>query len=106
VPRWRGTLLRNTDGEQSSSFDVAQRAVEVTFTHTVALTKFPTKLQLESLTIFRHSALDSLKLLELLLRVLSRLKIGVLVLVPVLSTFRVVYAGWAGDYSRTHARTE
>jgi hypothetical protein len=64
VLQWRGTVPRNADGEESSSVEVAQGAIDTTFAHAVALTEIATKLQLESLTVLRHSALDSLKLFE------------------------------------------
>jgi hypothetical protein len=65
---WRGMLPRNTDGEERSSADAAQRAVDTAFAYATALTEIATKLQLEALTIVRHSTLDNLKLLKQHLR--------------------------------------
>jgi hypothetical protein len=64
VQLWRGTLPLHGGNEESSAVEIAQRSIDSTFAHAVALAEIVTKLQLESLAIFRRGALDSLKLFE------------------------------------------
>jgi Phasin protein len=62
---WRGTYSQNPCGAERTSTDSARRAIDTTFDYVMSLAEIATKLQIEGLAIFRHSALDSLRFFEL-----------------------------------------
>ena len=62
VALWRGIPLA---ADLESSFGTAQRAIDASFAHTLAITELASKAQLESLSVLRRSTIDCLKSLRL-----------------------------------------